>query len=118
MLYKIDTKENFDIITPQMSQINYNMSEELVTICAQLQKNDKSAIIDFSNVVSVESEIINEIEKLHTQFYSNNLSFAICEVSTKFKPLFSPDLNITPTLIEAVDLISMEGLERELMSDL
>ncbi|HMT35707.1 MAG TPA: hypothetical protein PKC41_07600 [Chitinophagaceae bacterium] len=117
MFYKIDTKENFDIITPQMSQFNYNMAEELITLCAQLQINDKSAIIDFTMVEGIDEKSIKALEHLHEQFYSNNVSLAFCHLTSKIKPLLSADLNITPTLIEAIDLISMEGLERELMGE-
>ncbi len=118
MMYKIDTKENFDILTPQMSRFNTKMAEELITLCAQLQKNDKSAIVDFVNIEGIDEEVISVIEQLHVQFYSNNVSFALATVSSSIKSLFSQDINITPSLIEAIDIISMEGLERELLSDL
>jgi hypothetical protein len=118
MFYKIDTKENFDIITPQMSQFNYNMAEELITLCAQLQINDKSAIVDFMPIETVDDETIPIVEQVHTQFYENNLSFAIGSVKPIIKSKFSQNVNCTPTLIEAIDIISMEGLERELMNDL
>jgi hypothetical protein len=106
MLFKIDTKNNFDILTPQMSRFQTKMAEELITLCVQLQKNDKSAIVDFVNIETLEENCIPMIEQLQTEFYQNNLS------------QFPQELNCTPTLIEAIDIISMEGLERELMNDL
>ena len=118
MLFKIDTKNNFDILTPQMSRFQTKMAEELITLCAQLQKNDKSAIVDFVNIETLEENCIQMIEELHTAFYQNNLSFAIASVLPGIKSQFPQELNCTPTLIEAIDIISMEGLERELMNDL
>lgn len=118
MLYKIDTKQNLDIITPQMSQFKYIMADELVTLCAQLQKNDKSAIIDFNKVVSVEDVVLKQVEELHKQFYNSGLSFVLCNLTTDIKGLFSTELNVVPTQTEAIDLVSMEGLERELLGEL
>ncbi|MBK7689599.1 MAG: hypothetical protein IPJ31_00230 [Bacteroidetes bacterium] len=118
MLFKIDTKNNFDILTPQMSRFHTKMAEELITLCAQLQKNDKSAIVDIVNIETIDAESIPLLEQAHTQFYQNNLSFAIATVIPSIKSQLPKDLNCTPTLIEAIDIISMEGLERELMNDL
>jgi anti-anti-sigma regulatory factor len=117
MQYKINTKENFDIIVPQMAQFVSIMAEELISHCAELQKNDKSAIIDFSNVLSIDGEMLVVLEKLHAGFYDCNLSCAFCNLNPDIKPLFSRELNIVPTQIEAIDLVSMEGLERELLGD-
>lgn len=117
MQYKINTKENFDIIVPQMAQFDSIMAEELFQHCSELQKNDKSAIIDFSNVLSMDSAIISTLEKMYTAFYEHHLSCAFCHLHQDFRPLFSAELNIVPTQIEAIDLVSMEGLERELLRD-
>ena len=117
MTYKIDTKDKFDIITPQIPDFNYTMAEELITLCKQMQKSDKSVIIDFINVASTEERLAKEIETLHTTFYNSNLSFAICNIKANLKPVFSDELNIVPTLAEAIDIISMEGLERDLLGE-
>lgn len=117
MTYKIDTKDKFDIITPQIPDFNYNMAEELITLCTQLQKSDKSVIIDFINVTSTEARLAKELEELHAQYYNGNLSFVICNMKANIKPVFSDELNVVPTLIEAIDIISMEGLERELLGE-
>lgn len=117
MIYKIDTKENFSVITPQISEINSNMADELIVCCDELQKDDKSAIIDFVNVESIDADTIKKVEAIHPDFYSKNLSFALCNLSAGLRSSFSQEVNITPTLIEAIDIISMEGLERELMGD-
>jgi len=117
MQYKINTKENFDIIVPQMAQFVSIMAEELIQLCSELQKNDKSAIIDFSDVLSIDNAMVSTLINLHTDFYEHNLSCAFCHLNQDLRPLFSAELNIVPTQIEAIDLVSMEGLERELLRD-
>ncbi len=117
MQYKIDTKEKFDIITPDLSHFEHRMADELQRHCEQLQKNDKSAIIDFSQVSSLDQEVADEIMQMHEHFYANNLSFVLCRLSADLKNIFRTELNITPTLDEAIDIVSMEGLERELLGE-
>jgi hypothetical protein len=53
--------------------------------------------------------------------YDSNLSFALCEMSddvkkTLLENIESDILNMTPKQIEAIDIVSMEGLERELIN--
>jgi hypothetical protein len=54
--------------------------------------------------------------------YDSNLSFALCEMNDEVKKSMQENdesdiLNITPKQIEAIDIVAMEGLERELLGD-
>ena len=115
--YKIDTKENFDTITPQMPEIAHNMADAFFSICEERLKNDKSAIIDFGNVISMDMRVSNRLAQLHNSFYDADLSLACCCVQANIRSQMASHLNIVPTLDEAIDLVSMEGLERELLGE-
>ena len=117
MYYKIVAKENFDIILPQMTELNSNMAVELLALCEKTIEKKRSVIIDFNNVESIKDMQKDTMQNIHTSFYKHNLSFAVCEIKKELKPHFSKKLNITPTLIEAIDIISMEALEREILDE-
>lgn len=121
MSCKIDTKETFDIITPESEHLDTKMADELQNICNNVQNNDKSAIVDLSRVASIEETLVLVLEKIHEDYYNHGLSFAVTNMQPAIRKLFSTNageqLNIVPTLAEAIDLVSMEGLERDLLGD-
>ena len=60
--------------------------------------------------------------QLHRQFYDNNSSFVICEANPEIEKQFEEAdildyLNITPTESEAWDIVQMEEIERDLLSE-
>jgi anti-anti-sigma regulatory factor len=120
MNYKIDTKENFDIITPQIAMLTSTLTDELSKLINISREHDKSVIIDFSQVKEIPEEFVDFLTQTHETMYLDNFSFVLCQVGGNLKQLLQEadledSLNIAPTLIEAIDIVSMEVLERELL---
>jgi anti-anti-sigma regulatory factor len=120
MNYKIDTKENFDIITPQIAMLTSTLTDELSKLINKSREHDKSVIIDFSQVNEIPEEFVDFLTQTHETMYLDNFSFVLCQVGGILKQQLQEadledSLNIAPTLIEAIDIVSMEVLERELL---
>jgi len=122
MKYNINTKENFDIITPINDLFDQNLAEEIQEFLSASILKNRSAIIDFSSIQSIENNLNQTIIDWHHKMYDSNLSFALCEMNDEIKKSMQENeesdiLNITPKQIEAIDIVAMEGLERELLGD-
>jgi anti-anti-sigma regulatory factor len=122
MKYNIDTKENFDIITPINDLFDQDLAEEIQQFLSASILKNRSAIIDFSSIQSIENNLNQTIIDWHHKMYDSNLSFALCEMNDEVKKSMQENdefdiLNITPKQIEAIDIVAMEGLERELLGD-
>lgn len=123
MRVKIDTKEIFHVISIEEENLTAIMAEELKDLVKnELETSDKSLILDFSNVQSIDPEIIDVLDRLHQMIYEKDRSFVICSISpvvkTKIENLDVLEmLNITPTASEAWDIVQMEEIERELGKD-
>ncbi|MBL7764711.1 MAG: hypothetical protein JNJ58_01355 [Chitinophagaceae bacterium] len=120
MIYNIDTREQFDIFIPQKELFDDSMSDILASQVEKARENGRSLILQFEFVKTMNPEIVANIVEMHETMYQDNLSFVICCLSPELKIIFhqnefADQLNICPTLIEAIDIVSMEGLERELL---
>src|SRR4051794_30957299 len=122
MNFKIDTKEKFTVITPNLDLLDANIAGELwktATMClAELPRN---VIVNLRYVKKADADAIIDLVRLQQHFYENEASFVICEVAKVLMPLFEnedlPDvLNITYTESEAWDIVQMDEIERELMN--
>lgn len=122
MNFKIDTKERFTVITPEMDCLDANIAGELwktATMC--LAEPPRNVIVNLQNISKVDADAVNDLARLQQHFYENQASFVICEVTKSLVPQFEgedlPDvLNITPTESEAWDIVQMDEIERELMN--
>lgn len=123
MIFKIDTKEKFTVITPMSETLSDNLTAELVqTATNYLQKDIKNMVLNLGQVQSIDEDAATRLVKLEQTFYENNASFVICEIHAgvaqqleKFNLLEL--INITPTESEAGDIVQMEEIERELMEN-
>jgi anti-anti-sigma regulatory factor len=122
MKFKIDTKEKFTVITPISENLSDNLTAELIqTATAFLQKDDRNVVLNLKNVFSITESAAAMMVKLEQTFHENNASFVMCELQPSVQQQFTEyDFefrNITPTESEAWDIVQMEEIERELMSD-
>lgn len=122
MKVKIDTKEKFTVITPIGENLSDNLTAELIqTATGFLQKDVRNVVLNLKNVFSISESAAMHLVKLEQTFHENNASFVICEVQPSVqKQLNEYDFefrNITPSESEAWDIVQMEEIERELMSD-
>jgi anti-anti-sigma regulatory factor len=122
MKFKIDTKEKFTVITPELDLLDANIAGELwKTATMRLTGPPRNVIVNLRNVKKADSDALNDLFRLQQHFYEDEASFVICEVTKELMPLFESEdlpgvLNITPTESEAWDIVQMDEIERELMN--
>ena len=123
MEFKIDTKASYTQISPVSAQLNANMAAALTQKCTELTNSDsQNFLIDLSNCQSAEADAFDELVALHDQCYADGQSLVFTNISAQvmneFKEAGADEvLNIVPTEIEAIDIISMEILERDLFNE-
>ena len=120
MKVKIDTKEHFHLIVPEESAISAIMAEPwhrlLETYAAMAPFN---LVVSLEQVRTMAPECLEALEEQVHRSRSNRHSLAV------FLPTVSPlripantyleKLEPVQTLDEAIDLVAMESLERELL---
>ncbi|MBS1744374.1 MAG: STAS domain-containing protein [Bacteroidetes bacterium] len=120
---KTDTKEKFTVITPIVSNISANMTEELADLLLPyLDRAIPHVILNMKNVATADVEAGGKLAELQQQFYEKNSSFVLCELHPDVKNMLEQSeladcLNTTPTESEAWDIVQMEEIEREMMND-
>lgn len=122
MNFKIDTREKFTIITPLSDFLSDNLTAELIALANGYEQNKINLVINFKNVININEQVIEQIAALQQEFYYNKLSFVVCEIQQPVKTVFEKlelddVLNTAPTETEAWDIVQMEEIERELLSD-
>jgi anti-anti-sigma regulatory factor len=122
MKFKIDTKEKIVVFVPQITVLDANLSASFVEIITHLQELEgQNLILDMELVQEMDKEGIKAILTVYEKLYDNSRSCAITHLNSTLTQLLKKasedSLNIAPTMSEAIDLIMMEELERELMSD-
>lgn len=122
MNFKIDTREKFTIITPLSDFLSDNLTAELIALANGYEQNKINLVINFKNIVFINEQVIEQIAALQQEFYYNKLSFVVCEIQQPVKTVFEKlelddVLNTAPTETEAWDIVQMEEIERELLSD-
>ncbi|MBS1754290.1 MAG: STAS domain-containing protein [Ferruginibacter sp.] len=120
---KIDTKEKFTVITPQDAHLPAIMTDELTQmLLGCLQKDIPHVIVNMQAVQSVDIPVAKAIAKTQQQFYENNCSFVVCNLTKEVEAVFNnadilDTMNVTPSESEAWDIVQMEEIERELLGD-
>jgi anti-anti-sigma factor len=123
MIFKIDTKEKFTVITPMSETLSDNLTAELIqTATNYLQKDIKNMVLNLGQVQSIDEDAATHLVKLEQTFYENNASFVICEIQPKVTEQLEKFnllelINVTATESEAGDIVQMEEIERELMEN-
>jgi len=123
MQFKIDTKPTFTVITPLNSNIDANMTAALRQKWKALTESGSgNAIIDLSCCTSADESAFAQLRELHEEVYGNNQSIVFTNLQPPVWKVVKHEeadilLNIAPTMQEAVDVVSMEILERELFDE-
>jgi anti-anti-sigma factor len=123
MNVKIDTKEKFNVITPVIKEIPANLTEELEKLLnVYLAKEVPHLVLNMKEVQELSRQAAEKIAGIQQQFYENNASFVICELSEPVEEQLEKwelleFMNVTPTESEAWDIVQMEEVERELLGD-
>ena len=123
MHVKIDTRERFHVITILESPLHANMTEYLGKILEDHLRSDvKNVIIDLSKVTKMDLEMANALCALQQRHYENQASLVICCLDKELEDWLDREgllelMNVTPTLSEAMDIVQMEEMEREMFED-
>jgi anti-anti-sigma factor len=122
MRFKIDTKEKIVILRPETEVLDANLSEAFIREISELPELEgRNLILDMELVQSADEAGIQAILTVYHQQYDSNLSCAITSLNNTLtadiRQNNDEELNITPTLSEAIDMVMMESLERDLLDE-
>jgi anti-anti-sigma factor len=120
MQFKKDTSEKFHAIQIKEPVLSANMTADLdACLMPFLQQEVKNVVLNLQDIQNIDNAAGEHLVKLQHHFYEHNASFVICCLQKPVeKALDASDLlellNTAPTESEAVDIIHMEEIEREL----
>ena len=123
MDFKIDTKDSFTTIMPQETEISAKMTGALVVKMEEMrQSGSKNFIIDLQQCLELDENVLQELIAMHEESYGQEQSLVFTNIKDKVLSVLKKNetdllLNIAPTMIEAIDIVNMEILERELLGE-
>lgn len=123
MEFKFDTKTTYTVITPLADVLDNNLTGKLSELTKADYDNDShNFIIDLQQCTSADNTSLGELLAVHDDCYASQRSLVLTGVQPGVLQLLQNNdnaerLNIAPTMQEAVDIISMEILERDLLSE-
>lgn len=123
MEFKTDAKTNYTLIQPEQGSLNVKMAAALrQKVNSLLEKSNLNFIVDLKQQPEIELEAGSILMEMHYQLYENghslvfiNLQEGVMQAMKKEQLHLS--LNLSPTLIEAIDIINMEILERDILNE-
>ena len=123
MEFKIDTNSSYILITPISNHLDAILTASLRQKCRELTENgSQNFIIDLHNCLDADIKALVALAEMHEDCYSNEQSLVFTNIqpdvlqALKNQEIASV-INIAPTPIEAVDIVSMEILERDLFNE-
>lgn len=122
MEFKIDTKPNYTLITPVINELDVNLTEELTNKWQELtQSGSNNLIVDLHNCIMADKTVIPHLMVMHERWYEKEQSLVFTNIQDAVMAMLKDAeinaLNVTPTMAEAIDIISMEILERDLFNE-
>lgn len=123
MEFKIDTNENYARIAPLGTNLSVNMAAMIEEHASQLAESGcPNFLIVLSACQTGDAAAFEALVKWHVQCYSEGRSLVFTEVQDPVRKRMrelevDEALNIAPTEIEAIDIINMEILERDLFNE-
>jgi anti-anti-sigma regulatory factor len=123
MEFKIDTSFSYTLITPLTELLHANLTESIQQKQGQLgQSVSQNLIIDLSGCSDADKTALPALVTMHKEFCGNGRSLVFIGLrDNMIKKLQTEEtettLNIVPTLAEAIDIVNMEILERDLFNE-
>ena len=123
MNVKLDTKEKFHVITILENSLYANMTEEMVsTFNNCIQTDVKNVIINLEQVTIMDREMALSLCNMQQNSYEKGHSLVICCLNKDLESWLDEEeilevMNTTPTESEAMDVVQMEEIEREMFRD-
>ncbi|UYQ91677.1 hypothetical protein MKQ68_16430 [Chitinophaga horti] len=121
MEFKIDTKEKIVIFSPEGEILDANLSASFITgIIRYPDLEGRNLILDLAGIQKTDEKGKEAILAVYRHVYDNGQSCALARLNSDLTDYFTENhpevLNLAPTLAEAIDLVMMEELEREIGS--
>ncbi len=122
MEFKIDTKPTYLVITPVTNHIDANLAGALRQKCTEEIGEVHNYIIDLHNCLDADKSSFDALIALHETCYENGRSLVFTGLQEDVMTAIKEEeadlvLNIAPKMVEAIDIISMEILERDLFNE-
>lgn len=123
MEFKIDTKTNYTVLSPVSTHLDVNLTASIRQKWNELTESGrKNLIVDFHTLKSMDESAPDNLAALHQTVYSQGQSLVFSRFNSEFLAILKSKeldlvLNIAPTMEEAVDIVSMEILERDLFNE-
>ena len=123
MKVKTDTKEKFHVITVQEPSMSADMAAKLSDLLLPNLQNDvKNVILNLKELHSLDELAAEKLVKLQQNFYEENSSFVVCEIQKPDEDFLDSVnlleiMNTTLTESEAMDIVQMEEIERDLLNE-
>lgn len=123
MNLKLDTKEKFHVIKVLDQTFYANMTENLIeTFRTCTQTDVKNVIINLEEVGRMDKEAALALVNLQQACYEDNHSLVFCCLQKELEDWLDKEeilevMNVTPTESEAMDIVQMEEIERDLFKD-
>lgn len=123
MKVKIDTREQFHVITIDETSLAANMTEEMENCLLQMLDSDvKNVILNLGDIQTIEIAAAESLVKIQQQFYEKNASMVLFGLQSSVEQELDQlslleMMNVTPTESEAGDIVLMEEIERELLNE-
>ena len=99
------------------------MTDELAQKIEECTNNGSvNFIVDMQNCKTADNTSLQKLHAVHQNCYEEQKSFVITGMNIDLLAIakeldIADELNIAPTMIEAVDIVSMEILERDLLGE-
>lgn len=123
MQFKFDTKSNHIVVIPQSIKLDANLTVALgAELDRMIAEGRKNHIIDMEHCCEADITALTELADLQVNCYSKESSLVFTGLHPDiYRAMKEHDLaemlNIAPTMEEAVDIVSMEILERDLLGE-
>jgi anti-anti-sigma regulatory factor len=123
MLVKLDTKEKFHVITILEPVLTANMTEDLErTFNESTQNGVKNVIMNLAGVSEMDLKTAMKLCSMQQNSYENNHSLVFCSLQKDLEQWLDKQevlelMNVTPTESEAMDIVQMEEIEREMFGE-
>lgn len=118
MYIKQSSSEQYELITLYSGPFTPELADEIDLICQVLREQGRSVIIDAQGIDSTLSGSLDGLCEWQNAAYAHKTSWVMAGLKKNLWPEASDvALNLTPTLEEAIDIVAMEIIERELLGD-
>lgn len=119
MQFKIDTKEKIVLFRLEEPVLNANLAAELEEVLSGIgELEEKNLVLDLRSLQSADEKGLGAIFAVYNRQYERGLSSAIAHLTPALTAALGekyPEMmNVVPTESEAIDMVMMEDLEREL----